>query len=160
MAMRCGLGTRATGRACRGLSGPPHVAAALVALAAVVVSAAGCSRPDPFGRQPLDGFVTWRGQPIQFGSIVLEPAEGQPAGAMASIRDGAFSIPQEAGPCPGTYNVWLHAYDHAGERPDDGSEIAPPKEMLPPKYLAKPPAQVTIEQVAKGKVNEFQFNLD
>lgn len=125
----------------------------------VLCMASGCGKRDPFGRQPLKGFITWQGKPIQFGSIALEPAEGQPAGAMASIRNGAFSIPREAGPCPGTYNVWLHAYDHSGERPTDGSEIAPPKEILPAKFLAKPPAQVTIERVEKDKSNEFTFDL-
>ncbi len=119
----------------------------------------GCGKPDPFGRQPLKGYVTWNGKPIQFGSIALKPAEGQPAGAMASIRDGAFDIPRSAGPCPGKNDVWLHAYDHAGERPADGSEIAPPKEILPAKFLAKPPTQITIERVEGDKVNEFTFDL-
>lgn len=142
----------------RGLQAP---AAMLLmgAVAGVATILAGCGRPDPFGRQPLKGVVTWNGKPIQYGSIALEPAEGQPAGAMASIRDGVFEIPQSAGPCPGTYNVWLHAYDHSGERPADGSEIAPPKEILPAKFLAKPPTQITIEKAEGGKVNEFTFDL-
>jgi hypothetical protein len=127
-----------------------------VAVLAVVI---GCGKRDPFGRQPLKGFVTWEGKPIKYGTIALEPAEGQPAGAFAPIREGAFDIPREAGPCPGKYNVWLHAYDHAGERPADGREIAPPKEILPPKFLAKPPAQVTIEKVEGEKVNEFTVDL-
>lgn len=132
----------------------------ILAVAVVAIAASGCGTSDPFARQPLEGFITWQGKPIQFGSIVLEPAEGQPAGAMASIRDGVFTIPREAGPCAGRYDVWLHAYDHAGERPADGREMAPPKEMLPAKFLAKPPTQVTIEKVSGGRTNEFKFDLN
>jgi hypothetical protein len=124
-----------------------------------LVSTTGCGSGDPFERQPLKGFITWEGEPIQFGSIALEPAEGQPAGAMASIRDGVFEISREAGPSPGKYSVWLHAYDHSGERPADGSEIEPPKEILPQQFLAKAPAEVTIERVSGSDVNEFTFDL-
>lgn len=131
----------------------------VLAIACSGIFSTGCGKRDPFGRQPLKGYVTWNGKPIQFGSIALKPAEGQPAGAMASIRDGAFDIPRSAGPCPGKYDVWLHAYDHGGERPADGSEVAPPKEILPAKFLAKPPAQITIEKVEGDKVNEFNFDL-
>jgi len=131
----------------------------ILAIACSGIFSTGCGKPDPFGRQPLKGYVTWNGKPIQFGSIALKPAEGQPAGAMASIRDGAFDIPRSAGPCPGKYDVWLHAYDHGGERPADGSETAPPKEILPAKFLDKPPTQITIEKVEGDKVNEFTFDL-
>ena len=123
--------------------------------AAMLLVAVGCGPKDPFGRQPLKGFVTWNGKPIQYGSISLEPAEGQPAGAMASIRDGVFDIPRAAGPCPGKYDVWLHAYDHGGERFD----IPPPKEILPAKFLAKPATQIVIEQVDDDVPNKFKFDL-
>ncbi len=131
-----------------------HRLPALV-IVAVLAVALGCGKSDPFGRQPLKGFVTWEGKPIKVGSITLEPAEGQPAGAKASIRDGAFNIPRTAGPCPGTYNVWLHAYDHSGERVD----IPPPKEILPRKFLTTPPTQVTIKKVEGEQVNDFTFDL-
>lgn len=133
--------------------------AACLAAMMTLATMPGCSKPDPFERQPLKGYVTWRGKPIQYGSIALEPADGQRAGAMASIRDGNFEMPRMAGPSPGKYKVWLHAYDHSGERPADGSEIPPPKEMLPPKYLATAPTELTIERVEEDNVNEFTFDL-
>jgi len=132
---------------------------AAVAMIFVLAVATGCGKKDPFGRQPLKGFVTWGGKPIQYGSIVLEPADGQPAGAMAPIRDGVFEMPRTAGPPPGRYRVWLHAYDHSGERPADGREIPPPKEMLPAKHLTNAPAELTIEQVEGDASNEFTFDL-
>lgn len=129
----------------------PHV----LRLLAAVVMTIGCGRNDPFGRQPLEGMITWEGKPITIGTISLEPAGGQPAGAMTSIRDGRFSFSREAGPCPGEYNVWLHAYDHAGEDADG----PPPKEILPQKFLAKSPAQVTIQKVDNNNTNTFTFDL-
>lgn len=123
------------------------------------VTSVGCSKSDPFERQPLRGFVTWNGKPVQFGSIVLEPAEGQAAGAMASIRDGNFILTRDAGPSPGTYKVWLHAYDHSGERPEGGEDLPPPKEILPPKYLANPVADVSIKRVENNESNEFTFDI-
>ncbi len=131
-----------------------------MAVAVLLVVVTACGKSDPFERQPLKGVITWEGKPIQFGSITLEPAEGQPAGAMASIRDGVFEIPREAGPSPGKYSVWLHAYDHSGERPENGDDLEPPKEILPPEYLSKPPTEITSERVSGDKANEFTFNLE
>lgn len=127
-------------------------AAALVAALAVT---AGCAKKDPFGRQPLEGAVTWQGKPIAVGTITLEPAEGQPAGAKAAIREGKFSMPRESGPCPGKYNVWLRAFDHAGEDVNG----PPPKEILPPQFRQAPATQVTIEKVDDKKSNTFNFDL-
>lgn len=127
----------------------------VAAIIAAVSLTAGCGKTDPFGRQPLEGFITLEGKPIKVGTISLEPAEGQPAGAMASIRDGKFSISRQAGPCPGKYNVWLHAYDHAGEDVNG----PPPQEILPKKFLQAPPTQVTIEKVGDDKPNTFTFDL-
>ncbi len=148
-------GVAAVGRA--GMRGPAGLF--IGALCAIFVATAACSKPDPFQRQPLKGFVTWKGQPIQFGTIVLEPAEGQRAGAMASIRDGNFEIPRVAGPSPGKYSVWLHAYDKSGDEPVNGDDARPPREILPAKYLANPPAEVQIERVEGEKFNEFNFDL-
>lgn len=147
--------------AIRGTHSFPQVvpAAAWMAVATMVVCSFGCGKSDPFERQPLRGFITWEGEPIQFGSITLEPAEGQPAGAMAPIRDGAFEIAREAGPSPGKYAVWLHAYDHAGERPTDGTELEPAKEILPEKFLKSPPTEITITRVSGDDINELTFDL-
>jgi len=125
------------------------------ALVAMVALTSGCGKKDPFGRQPLEGSVTWEGKPIAVGVIALEPAEGQPAGANASIRDGKFSMTRDTGPCPGKYNVWIRAFDHANPDPN----VPEPKQILPRKFLESPPAQVTIEQVGDDKPNVFTVDL-
>jgi len=128
------------------------MAAVLVAAVSVTV---GCAKKDPFGRQPLEGTVSWEGKPIAVGAIALEPAEGQPAGANASIRDGKFSMTRETGPCPGKYNVWIRAFDH-GSADTNAPEA---KQILPRKFLDAPPASVTIETVGGDKPNTLTVDL-
>lgn len=123
----------------------------------------GCGRPDPFERQPLKGVITWEGKPIKYGTIVLEPAEKQPAGATASLRDGVFSMPRSAGPSPGKYAVWVHAFDRSGEVPPGtmpGQEGPPPKDILPDRYRLAAATEISIERVADDKPNEIKFNLE
>lgn len=128
------------------------MAAAVVAAVAVTV---GCGKKDPFGRQPLEGTITWEGKPIALGAIALEPAEGQPAGANAAIRDGKFSMPRETGPCPGKYNVWIRAFENTGTDPS----TLETKQILPRKFLDAPPASVTIERVGDDKPNVLSVDL-
>ena len=128
------------------------MAAVLVAAVSVTV---GCGKKDPFARQPLEGMITWEGKPIAFGAIALEPAEGQPAGANASISDGKFSMPREIGPCPGKYKVWIRAFENVGTDPSTRET----KQILPRKFLNEPPASVTIEQVSDDKPNVLTVDL-
>ena len=128
------------------------MAAVLVAAVSVTV---GCGKKDPFARQPLEGMITWEGKPIAVGAISLEPAEGQPAGANASISDGKFSMPRETGPCPGKYKVWIRAFENVGTDPSTRET----KQILPRKFLNEPPASVTIEQVSDDKPNVLTVDL-
>ena len=128
------------------------IAAVLVAAVSVTV---GCGKKDPFTRQPLEGMITWEGKPIAFGAIALEPEEGQPAGANASISDGKFSMPRETGPCPGKYKVWIRAFENVGTDPSTRET----KQILPRKFLNEPPASVTIEQVSDDKPNVLTVDL-
>lgn len=135
----------------------------LVAIALGSAFLSGCGRSDPFERQPIRGNVTWQGKPIKYGSVVLEPAEKQGAGAMAPVRDGSFSLPRQAGPSPGKYAVWVHAFDKSGDVPPGtppGQEGPPPKEILPDKYRLSAATQVTVERVSDDKPNEFTITLD
>lgn len=134
-----------------------------VVLAACLVATVGCGRHDPFERQPLNGMISWQGKPIKYGTVVLEPAENQPAGATASLRDGVFTMPRKAGPSPGKYAVWVHAFDRSGEVPPGtlpGQEGPPPKEILPDKYRLGAATEITIERVPDDKPNELKFNLE
>jgi len=131
-----------------------------IAVAALLV--VGCAKPDPFARQPVKGVITWQGKPIQFGTVTFEPASGQKTGATASIADGAFSIPRDAGPSPGNYAIWVHAFDRGAEPPPGtapGSEGPPPQEILPEKYRKNAAGQFEVKQVKDDAPNELSLDL-
>lgn len=141
----------------------PRRRTATFLIVACVTVLAGCGKSDPFERQPVRGTVTWKGKPISFGSVVLEPAAGQGAGAMAAIRDGKFELSRTAGPSPGDYAVWVHAFDKSGDVPPGtppGQEGPPPKDILPEKYRLNAAAIVKVERVGDDKPNELTITLD
>ena len=134
-----------------------HVGIALMLLPGF----AGCGKKDPFARQPVRGTVSFEGKPIQYGSINFEPAGGQKSAASAAIADGTFTIPREAGPSPGPYAVWVHAFDRGADPPPGtapGEEGPPPKEILPEKYRSAPATQIEIREIAEG-FNEVKIDL-
>lgn len=134
----------------------------IVAVAVLVPLAIGCSKPDPFARQPVKGTITWQGKPIQFGTVTFEPAGGQKTGATASIADGAFSIGRDAGPSPGNYAVWVHAFDRGADPPPGtapGEEGPPPKDILPEKYRTGAAGQFEVKQVKDEAPNELKLDL-
>lgn len=126
-----------------------------------LVLLAGCGG-DPFDRQPVQGSIQFGGKAIKYGSIRFEPAEKQPTGGSASIRDGKYQIDRVAGISPGKYKVWVQAFDKSGELAPGaapGSEGAPPKDILPPRYLNEPAGECTISRVKDDKPNEFNLDL-
>ncbi|MDR3197775.1 MAG: hypothetical protein LBU34_07880 [Planctomycetaceae bacterium] len=76
----------------------------MIIIGSMILFAVGCT-PAP---QPLEGIVTYDGQPLTKGSITLTPDGtkgnyGKPT--MGSINNGKFFIPQKFGVFEGTYNI-------------------------------------------------------
>ncbi|MDR2705394.1 MAG: DUF4198 domain-containing protein [Planctomycetaceae bacterium] len=76
----------------------------MIIIGCMILLTVGCA-PAP---QPLEGTVTYDGQPLVQGSITLTPDgtkgnHGKPT--MGSIKNGKFSIPQKFGIFEGTYNI-------------------------------------------------------
>jgi hypothetical protein len=80
---------------------------------------AGCSRtltlPKPY---PTKGRVTWRGEPVRYAIVNLEPLDGRGAEADGMTgEDGTFELRSFAndgkmdGVAPGKYRVVLEEYD-------------------------------------------------
>lgn len=123
--------------------------------AAMLIVAVGCGPKDPFGRQPIKGTVSLEGEPVQYGVLTLEPAESQPAGSTAPIRDGKFAIPRQQGPCAGKYHVWVQVLDRSGDVPPGtlpGQEGPPPRNILPDKYRKGPIAELVVEKIESDAV--------
>jgi hypothetical protein len=70
----------------------------------------GCS--DPYaGRHAVSGTVKLEGQPLDQGSIMFMPLEGQDTSGDAEIKNGAYTIPRSAGLKPGNYLVRITSGD-------------------------------------------------
>jgi hypothetical protein len=66
-----------------------HLGIALVVLG--IISLQGCSQSDGPATYPVTGSVTMGGKPIEKGSIVFDPADGQGTSAMGGIENGQFT---------------------------------------------------------------------
>jgi len=135
---------------------------AFLVICTLSVLAGGCGPSDPFERQPVRGTIRWQGKPIQYGSITFEPAAGQKTGASAAIANGEFTISRQAGPSPGTYAIWIHAFDRGGELPPGaapGEEGPPPKDILPEQYRKAAAATFDIQPVKDDAPNLLELDL-
>jgi len=83
---------------------------ASIALAGVIVAAAGCS-----GQQLVEvaGKVTLDGKPLENGNIRFEPVDGKTASEEAIITAGTYKTKVP----PGKKRVLIHALKKVGEKP-------------------------------------------
>src|SRR5690349_3762650 len=93
---------------------------ALVAIALIP----GCRGDDGLGRRyPVQGTVTYRGQPLATGRITFDPiaTDGAARVATGTIRDGSYALStagDDDGALPGEYRVGIVSQyvDHAKAR--------------------------------------------
>ncbi len=130
-------------------------------LLATLALLSGCGGgDDELPREPVSGMVTLDGKPLAAGRIAFQPppgAEGMPAGA--AIEDGAYSIPRDEGPTPGTYVVRITSLSEVVEEDPNAMPGEPPrvaKEPIPPKYNVKTSLNASI--TPEGP-NSFDFDL-
>src|SRR4051812_8659324 len=76
-------------------------ALAVLALFLAFLGLAGCGSAG--GRVPVQGSVTYKGEPVDNGTISFVATEGgrEAASAGGDIKDGKYSIDAERGPKPG-----------------------------------------------------------
>src|SRR4051812_4647490 len=83
----------------------------LAALTSVLLIA-GCSEPNPLGRRPIHGKISFEGKPVDYGSIQFQPEDPQrgiSSGTM--IAEGSYQLQLAAGLPPGSYQVMISAPD-------------------------------------------------
>lgn len=129
-----------------------------VALTLAVLTAAGCGPANK--RRPVSGTVTYKGEPLDSGSVTfLTIAPPGPAGG-ALITDGKFRIPAEMGLEPGTYRVQISSPRGEGERTPEqiaAGASTPAKERIPDEYNKH--SKLTVEVTQSGP-NEFSWAID
>jgi hypothetical protein len=118
----------------------------------------GCSSEKQ--RHPIQGEITFKGQPVTEGSIQfhpLVPTEGYLEGAV--IQAGRYKIPAEKGLSPGKYQVLVSAPDYKGKKPDPTAApgaVYQSKELFPDIYNTK--STLAVEVTPQGP-NKFDFHL-
>jgi len=113
----------------------PSRVRAMIALAAMVLTAAGCGSDD-LPLAPVHGTVTYQGKPLDHGKVVFFPEAGTPGpqavGAIES--DGTFRMQTigRDGAAVGRHRVLVHCRRPA--RPEEqGPTGVPPSESLIPR---------------------------
>jgi hypothetical protein len=133
------------------------LAAAL--LVAVLACVHGCGSSD--GLQAVSGSVSYRGKPIENGTVTFLTTTGAPGPAGgALVTGGQFELPAARGLAPGTYRVAISAPEPGGEltREEKAAGASPKaRETLPAKYNT---ATELKAEVRAGAENRFEFKLD
>jgi hypothetical protein len=129
--------------------------------AVTVVGALGCGEDNPLGRRPIVGRVTYKTQPVDYGSIQFIPLDvqhGVNSGGM--IGDGKYQLVEAQGLPPGAYKVMISAPDLRQQEkveamPGDARTFA--VERIPKKYNLNTTLQI---EVQKGRGSqELNFDL-
>ncbi|HEY7428794.1 MAG TPA: DUF1559 domain-containing protein [Gemmataceae bacterium] len=118
----------------------------------------GCGSGSP--NEAVSGAVTWKGQPLDKGTIEFVPAEGQGVPVGGVVQNGRYEFLPTPGVPPGKYRVRISS--RKGSRPARAgipdADMGDPtvKEQLPPKYNQETQLQA---EVKKGSGNTFNFDL-
>jgi hypothetical protein len=127
----------------------------------LVLLAAGCGGSLTSSGYSISGGVTWKGQPLDRGSIQFLPAAGAGGMVGVEIRDGRYALPNPPGLVPGTYRVRINSRAGDGAAPGGppDAHLADPesKERIPPEYNERTTLRA---EVAPGGTKTFDFDLD
>ena len=110
----------------------------------------------------VEGKVTFDGQPVEKGSIVLEPADGQGSTAGGEIKDGEYVLSGDSAVQPGKKIVRITAVRKTGRKLEAGPPSPPGtiveevERYIPPQYNRQ--STLTCE-VTAGGTNEHDFPL-
>jgi hypothetical protein len=124
----------------------------------------GCGAGDRRGRRPVEGTVTYLGQPVANGRIIFEPVATNLPTATAQIRDGIYEIESKYGPAAGECSVRIEGLREKRDPSvpkhpylgDDQQVGVVSEQFLPPKYNAKSVLKVEIK---KDGSNVHNFDL-
>jgi len=129
--------------------------------ALVVLALAGCKPRGYSGpqRYPLQGKVTFDGQPVDWGSISFLPKAGSEQRVSGGlIENGSYSVKEEEGANAGLHRIevrWLKRTGKQYRDRDSGEMVDERKEALPPKFHA----QSTLTAEVSAEKTTFDFDL-
>jgi hypothetical protein len=122
----------------------------------------GCGQSGP-ARAPIQGKVTFGGQPLAAGRILFTPvAPNAGPATSAAVTNGEYTIPASEGPVVGTNRVEIEAQPNLGFAIDDEAAFAKrggkplPPNPIPPQYNRD--SQLVVE-VKPGEENTFNVDV-
>ncbi len=122
----------------------------LAFFALVLLCPAGCGGKNTY---PVKGTVTWNGQPMAEGKIVLEDENPRVLPAAGDVKAGTFTLEAPAG----KKKVRIHASREVpGAKKDPAMGAVPRQEYVPRRYNAD--TTLSAEVKPEGP-NEFTFSL-
>src|SRR5687767_11509641 len=101
----------------------------LLLLLVVLAGTAGCGESS--NEVSVEGKVTYRGEPLDKGSVMFFPSTGRPAAAALS-EGGEYSLEL----LPGLYTVTVNVGPDLPPGFREGDPVPPPKIVLPPEYTS------------------------
>ncbi len=129
-------------------------------LACMLITCASCAKSD--WRQSASGQVTIDGRPIDKGSIMFLPLDGESIKTGGPIVNGRYDIPAEKGPVSGKHRVLCFWEKDTGKTyvdRDSGDVYPVRKEGLPRIYQSEK-SPLEVEFSPKVKTYDFQLKSD
>ncbi|WZO98159.1 hypothetical protein EP7_005215 [Isosphaeraceae bacterium EP7] len=131
----------------------------LAAMGLATLPALGCGGTEwEAARRPVSGAVKLDGEPLATGTIGFVPLREGP-GAVGQVVDGAYSIPESAGPGLGPYRVEINSIQATNEQvydPVELQKVDKVKDLVPAEYNAD--SRLNVEIKADDE-NSFDFDL-
>ena len=130
-------------------------------VAALWLIAGGCGG-DRLSTAPVEGKVLYRGEPLEFGSVLFQPEAGPPATGTIGA-DGSFELSTYSngdGAVIGKHRVSISCFESQGPNappPDPDREPGRGKPLVPRKYLRPETSGLTVE--VKQDNEPFEFKL-
>lgn len=139
----------------------PSRVRAMIALAAMVLTAAGCGESD-LPLAPVHGTVTYQNKPLDHGKVVFFPEAGTPGPqAVGTIEsDGTFHMQTigRDGAAVGRHRVLVHCRRPARPEEQGPAGVPPSESLIPGKFSVLEDSPLRFE-VKEGD-NQYSIALD
>lgn len=116
-----------------------------------VVLLAGCGGESKPPEYPVKGTVKYDGKPLEKGSIILDPADGQGGSAAGGIENGEFQLMAQ----PGKKIIRISASRETGEKDEYGEIVT--ESYIPDKYNVDSKLEIDVQT---NEDNSIDLNLD
>lgn len=118
----------------------------------------GCGK-DTGGRVAVSGTVTFKGKPLESGTIQFDAADGSLMSG-ATITAGEYEVPAAQGLLPGKYTVRVSSVEEAGEAEeapgDSMAAEAQNKDLIPAEFNTE---STTTMDVTAGSANTYDLDI-